>query len=173
VIINNPTAPCICCHTTLWNINVRKQAINDKLQRSVATYLRSDVVVNNRIKTGSLRSLSVNFFNRWIFHRIMAVSLCPHFVANPVQQACGLFLPTSHVAWSACLCLSVCWSHWWALRKRLNRWKRGLIWAKETTGCTLQSPGEYDWTIHVQRRCGLMSYAFVGNSNSNNLYYVT
>jgi len=29
--------PCICCNTTLWNINVRKQAINDKLQGSIAT----------------------------------------------------------------------------------------------------------------------------------------
>ena len=36
----NPTTHCICCHTTLWNINVRKQAINDKVQGSVATYLR-------------------------------------------------------------------------------------------------------------------------------------
>jgi len=36
----NLTTPCICCHTTLWNTNVRKQAINDKLHGSVATYLR-------------------------------------------------------------------------------------------------------------------------------------
>ena len=30
----------VCCHTTLWNINVTKQANNNKLQGSVATYLR-------------------------------------------------------------------------------------------------------------------------------------
>ena len=42
--------PCICCHTTLLNINVRKQAINDKLQGSVATYLWRGWVANNQIK---------------------------------------------------------------------------------------------------------------------------
>ena len=43
----------------LWNINVWKQAINDKLQNSVATYLRCVGVVNNQIKKGLLLSLSV------------------------------------------------------------------------------------------------------------------
>ena len=41
------------------NINVRKQAIIDKLQGSVATYLRFGRVVNMRIKKGLLLSLSV------------------------------------------------------------------------------------------------------------------
>jgi len=41
--------------------NVRKLAINDKLQCSVATYLRCDGVVNNQIKKGLLLSLSVSF----------------------------------------------------------------------------------------------------------------
>jgi len=27
-------------------------------------------------------------------------------------------------------------------------------------GCTLTPPGEYNWTIHVRRRCGLMSNYF-------------
>ena len=39
-----------------------KQAINDKLQGSVATYLRFGGVVNNQIKKGLLLSLWVNFF---------------------------------------------------------------------------------------------------------------
>ena len=34
----------------LWNINVRKQAINDKLQGSIAAYLSCGGVVNNQIK---------------------------------------------------------------------------------------------------------------------------
>ena len=34
-----------------------KQAINDKLQRSVATYLRRGGVVNNQIKNGLLLSV--------------------------------------------------------------------------------------------------------------------
>jgi len=42
----------------LWNINARKQAINDKLQGSVATYLRCGEVVNNEIKKGLLLSVS-------------------------------------------------------------------------------------------------------------------
>jgi len=47
---------------TLWNINVRIQAINDKLQGSVATCSRCGVVVNNQIKKGLLLSLSVKRF---------------------------------------------------------------------------------------------------------------
>jgi len=38
--IKNPIPPCICCCTTLWNINLSKKAINDESQGSVATYLR-------------------------------------------------------------------------------------------------------------------------------------
>jgi len=43
-----------------------KQAINDKLQGSVATYLRYVGVVNNQIKKGLLLSLPVKkmFLNR-------------------------------------------------------------------------------------------------------------
>jgi len=41
-----------------------KQAINDKLQGSVAGYLRCGGVVNNQINKGLLLSVSVNFFNR-------------------------------------------------------------------------------------------------------------
>ena len=39
-----------------------KQAINDKLQGSVATYLRCGGVVNNQIKKGLLLSLRVKLF---------------------------------------------------------------------------------------------------------------
>jgi len=60
--IKNPIAPCVCCYTTLWNINVSKTVINDKLQGSVATYLRRGGIVNNRIKKGLLMSLRVKFF---------------------------------------------------------------------------------------------------------------
>jgi len=41
-----------------------KQAINDKLQGSVATYLRCGGVVNNQIKKGILLNLRVIFLNR-------------------------------------------------------------------------------------------------------------
>jgi len=39
-----------------------KQAINDKLQGSVATYLRCGEVFNNQIKKGLLLSLWTKFF---------------------------------------------------------------------------------------------------------------
>jgi len=39
-----------------------KKAVNDKLQGSVATYLRCGGVVNNQIKKGLLLSLRVKFF---------------------------------------------------------------------------------------------------------------
>jgi len=39
-----------------------KQAINDKLQGSIATYLRYGEVFNNQIKKGLLLSLRVIFF---------------------------------------------------------------------------------------------------------------
>ena len=39
-----------------------KQTINDKLQGSVATYLRCGGILNNQIKKGLLLSVWVNFF---------------------------------------------------------------------------------------------------------------
>ena len=39
-----------------------KQAIIDKLQGSVATYLRCGGVVNSQVKKGLLLNLRVNFF---------------------------------------------------------------------------------------------------------------
>jgi len=58
--IKNLTAPCICCYTTCETLLSAKQAINDKLQGSVATYLRFGevVIVNNQIKKGLLLSVS-------------------------------------------------------------------------------------------------------------------
>ena len=46
------------------------QAINDKLQGSVATYLRYGMVVNNQIRKGLWLSLSVIFLNRQIFGKV-------------------------------------------------------------------------------------------------------
>jgi len=36
------------------------------------------------------------------------------------------------------------------------RWIGGFLYM----GCTLAPPGEYDWTVRVLRRCGLMSNYF-------------
>ena len=55
--IKNPTAPCICCYTTCETLMSAKQAIDDKLQRSVDTYLRCGGAINNQIKKGLLLSL--------------------------------------------------------------------------------------------------------------------
>ena len=57
MVINNPTAPCIPCET-LYTMSA-KQAINDKLQCIIATYLRCGGVVNNQIKNDLLLSLRV------------------------------------------------------------------------------------------------------------------
>ena len=50
-----------------------KQAINEKLQGSVATFLTCGVVVNNQIKKGLLLNLRVKFFfksvNIWQSYR--------------------------------------------------------------------------------------------------------
>jgi len=46
--------------SALGNINARKQAINDKLQRSVATYLRCVGVANKWIKKDLLLILEKN-----------------------------------------------------------------------------------------------------------------
>jgi len=50
--IINPTAPCIGYIATLpcKTLTPAKQAINDKSQGSVATYLRCGEVVNNELR---------------------------------------------------------------------------------------------------------------------------
>jgi len=82
--INTPTAPCICCYITLWNINVSKKALNDKLQGNVAAYLRCAGVVNNQIKKGLLLSVWVeNFFKPVNFGKVTSKSVvvsCTFFV---------------------------------------------------------------------------------------------
>jgi len=59
VVIMDPTTPCVCCHATLWNNNARKQAVTDKLQGNVATYVRYGGDANNQFKKSLLLSLSV------------------------------------------------------------------------------------------------------------------
>jgi len=56
--VTKKTLVAILCETLMS----AKQAINDKLQGSVATYLRCGGVVNNHIKKGLLLSLRVNKF---------------------------------------------------------------------------------------------------------------
>ena len=59
----------LSCHTTQWNTNAGKPAINDYLQGTVATYLSCGGVGNDQIKNGLLLSLSVKEFlksaNMW------------------------------------------------------------------------------------------------------------
>ena len=53
----------LCCYRFFRWIKIYiKQAINEKLQGSVATYFRCGGVVNNQTKKGLLLSLSVIFF---------------------------------------------------------------------------------------------------------------
>jgi len=62
--IKNHIAPCICRYTTLS----AKQACYDKLQGSVATYLRCGGVVNNQVKKGLLLSA-------WVKKHIKSVTI--------------------------------------------------------------------------------------------------
>jgi len=50
--IKNSTTPCIVATLPCETLASAKQAINDKLQCSVATYLRCAGDVNNQIKKG-------------------------------------------------------------------------------------------------------------------------
>jgi len=59
-------------YVALWDIKVRKQAINDKLQGIVVTYLRCDRVVTKQIKKGLLLSLLVKFFFGRYFVKLQA-----------------------------------------------------------------------------------------------------
>ena len=54
-----------------------KQAINDKLQGSVATYLRCGTVANNQIKIRLLLSVGVEIFflNQWIFGKVTSKNM--------------------------------------------------------------------------------------------------
>ena len=65
--IKPPIAPYICSYTNVISVAIEtlmsaKQAINDKLQGSVAIYFRCGGVVNNQIRKSLLLSLSVKFF---------------------------------------------------------------------------------------------------------------
>jgi len=64
-----------------------KQAINDKLQGSVATYLKCDGVINKQIKKDLLLSVRVNvFLNRRIFEKLQARAWLSHALCTPGQH---------------------------------------------------------------------------------------
>ena len=70
-----PTTPRICRHTTPWNINTRKQAINDKLQVRVVTYIRFGDA-NKQFKKYLFLSLSEEILKiSWEKNRVTAMSL--------------------------------------------------------------------------------------------------
>ena len=70
MVINNPTAPCICCHTTFWNINVRKQAIDDKLQCTVLHIYGVVGLLITKLRQVYCWVCQWIFFNRWIFGKV-------------------------------------------------------------------------------------------------------
>jgi len=60
--IKIPTIPCLCCYIQpCETLLSAKQALNDKLQGSVATYLRCVGFVSNQIKKGLLLSVGEFF----------------------------------------------------------------------------------------------------------------
>ena len=68
-----------------------KQAINDKLQGSVATYLRCGGVINNQIKRFTAESVSEKKLNRRIFGKQI-------FTSKNVVYTRALFAPSHHTA---------------------------------------------------------------------------
>ena len=65
-----------------------KQAINDKLQCSVATYLRCVGVVNNQIKKSLLLSLQWKKWNRWVFGKVTSKNVT-NYTAELAYRMCG------------------------------------------------------------------------------------
>ena len=57
-------------------------------------------------------------------------------------------------------CRKLCKNSWTAIEIRLGfglgRAQESMYWV----GCTLAPPDEYHWTVHVRRRCGLLSNFF-------------
>jgi len=53
LVIKRPTTPCICYRTTLWNMTVKKQVINNKLQGSAAPILSvlPALIVHSKLKS--------------------------------------------------------------------------------------------------------------------------
>jgi len=78
-----------------------KQAISDKLQGSVATYLRCGWVVSNQIKKGLLLSLWVNFFksvNIWQSYKeergcLMHFARLADTLLEDGTRNCSLYFP--------------------------------------------------------------------------------
>ena len=71
---------------TLWNIKVTKKAINDKLQGSVATYLRCGEVFNKQIKKGLLLSLWLNFLSGEYLAKLPARTWLSRELCTPGQH---------------------------------------------------------------------------------------
>ena len=63
-----------------------KQALNDKLQGSVAAYLRCGGVVNNQIKKGLLLSLRVIFLVGEYLAKLQARAWLSHALCAPGQH---------------------------------------------------------------------------------------
>ena len=86
----------------------------------------------------------------------------PHRNTTCILDAAYCYRRIMVVCPSVCLCRSACLSRSWAPQKTLNRSRCrlgcGLGWVQlacSRWGCTLAPPGEYDWTVHVRRRCAL------------------
>ena len=82
----------------MGNINIRKQAINEKLQGSVATYLGCSGVISNQIKNGFLLSFASEIFfksmNIWQSYKQKRCCLVQNYGHEFVAL---LFWPTLYI----------------------------------------------------------------------------
>jgi len=94
--IKPPIAPYICSYTNVISVAIEtlmsaKQAINDKLQGSVAIYFRCGGVVNNQIRKSLLLSVSVIFLNRKIFGKVISKNVIVSYTFFVLWQCVGQF----------------------------------------------------------------------------------
>jgi len=90
---------------------------------------------------------TIKYKVRYILRGGVYMRLRPHRSTTTYVRRCGLFLQAESVYHSS--------------EPRKNGWTHRVVdsgWPKEacvTLGCTLVLPREFDWTVHVRRRCGL------------------
>ena len=98
----------VCCQTTLWNINVTKQANNNKLQGSVAAYLRCGGLSVTKLRKVYCWVCQWNFFfksaNIWQLQarRCLSRALCVpgHHTAERWRKCSLGHALSSHPSWS-------------------------------------------------------------------------
>jgi len=78
--IKNPAAPCICCYTTLWNVNVSKTSPVFWLTPYIIPHCRADFTGVLKLATGmvSLLLMLLTFATAFVLRSSPMILACPH-----------------------------------------------------------------------------------------------